>query len=125
MATKRSNIFDPIQKSLDQKVFNGITPRPRVLKFITEEISKVLTPELGFDPLEFMDLYLTGSLTTYQYSETSDCDVSVFIKWDMWPTGEDPNTIRRKVIPVVMNKLDGTNVPGTEHPIQHFVVAWQ
>jgi 2'-5' RNA ligase len=122
MATKRSNIFDPIQKNLDQKIYNGITPRPRVVKFITDEMQKVLTPILGFDPLEFMDLYLTGSLTTYQYSETSDCDISVFIKWDMWPTGEDPNTIRRKIIPVVMNKLDGSNVPGTEHPIQHFVV---
>jgi 2'-5' RNA ligase/prophage maintenance system killer protein len=122
MATKRANIFDPIQKNLDQKVYNGITPRPRVIKFITDEMQKVLTPILGFDPLEFMDLYLTGSLTTYQYSETSDCDISVFIKWDLWPTGQDPNTIRRKIIPVVMNKLDGTNVPGTEHPIQHFVV---
>jgi 2'-5' RNA ligase len=119
---KRSNIFDPIQKELDQKVFNGIDPRPRIVKFIEEEIRKVLTPLLGFDPMEFIDLYLTGSLTTYQYGDTSDCDTSVFVQWDLWPTGADPNTIRRTLIPIIMDKLDGTNLPGTQHPIQHFIV---
>lgn len=119
---KTANIFDPIQKELDQKVFNGINPRPRVVKFVEDEMRKVLAPLLGFDPTEFMDIYLTGSLTTYQYDETSDFDVSVFIQWDLWPTGEDPNTIRRKIIPFVMDKLDGSLVPGTQHPIQHFVV---
>lgn len=119
---KRANIFDPIQKELDQKVFNGIDPRPRIIKFISDEMQKVLIPLIGFDPLEFMDLYLTGSLTTYQYGETSDCDISVFVQWDQWPTGEDPNTIRRRLIPIIMNKLDGTLLPATSHPIQHFIV---
>jgi len=119
---RHGNIFDPIQKELDQKVFNGITPRPRIIKFLEDEMHKVLTPLLGFDPLEFMDLYLTGSLTTYQYDETSDCDISVFVQWDMWPAGLAPNMIRRTLIPIVMNKLDGTLLPGTQHPIQHFVV---
>jgi len=122
MSPRTSNIFDPIQKELDQKVFNNITPRPRIIKFITDEMQKVLTPLLGFDPLEFMDLYLTGSLTTYQYGPTSDCDISVFIQWDLWPTGEAPNMIRRSMIPIIMDKLDGTLLPGTQHPIQHFLV---
>jgi hypothetical protein len=117
-----SNIFDPIQRELDQKVFNKITPRPRVVKFILEEMQKVLGPELGFDPLPYMTVYLTGSLTTYQYDKTSDCDVSVFVDWINWPTHEPPNLIRRKLIPIVMDKLDGTILPGTTHPIQHFVV---
>jgi 2'-5' RNA ligase len=116
------NIFDPIQTTLDQKVFNGITPRPRVGKFILDEMHKVLTPLVGFDPLPYMTLYLTGSLTTYQYDTVSDCDVSLFIDWDNWPTHEDPNLIRRKLIPIVMDKLDGTTLPGTQHPIQHFIV---
>lgn len=120
---KRANILDPIHKELDQRVFSGITPRPRVVKFISDEMRKVLTPLLGFDPMEFMDIYLTGSLTTYQYSDTSDCDVSVFIHYDLWPTGEAPESIRRAFIPIMVDKLDGTMLPGTEHPIQHFVVA--
>lgn len=117
---RSANIFDPIQKELDQKVFTGITPKPTTLQFIQNGLEKLLTKTYDFPIMEYIDLYLTGSLTTYQYDETSDCDISVFVQWDMLPEGV---VRRRDLVALMVDKLDGTILPGTQHPIQHFVVG--
>jgi hypothetical protein len=34
---------------------------------------------------KWLETYLTGSLTTFQYSDESDCDVSIFVNTDVFP----------------------------------------
>ena len=76
---KTANIYDPIHDDLDPHVFQNGIPRQSVQDFITRIYGRALKAEYGItNPSAFVDLYITGSLTTYQYSETSDCDVSVF-----------------------------------------------
>jgi DNA-directed RNA polymerase subunit RPC12/RpoP len=118
-----ANIFDPIQQELDQSVYQGITPRPSIIKFIKEKFYETFE-NLVQDPEFYFSLVLTGSLTTYQYSDTSDCDISVIPDYLALsrklhlPPGE----IRRQCIRLGTKALDGVFVPGTQHPLQFFMI---
>lgn len=121
------NIFDPIHQDLDQKVFQGIKLRQKHVDFIKRLYFRALKIGLGIplgesDP--YASLYLTGSLTTYQWAETSDADVSVFPDYELiWKRlGIDPNEARKLLISLSIEHIDGMFLPGTTHPLQFFVV---
>jgi hypothetical protein len=121
----QANVFDPIHDELDQRVFKGITPRPLLVSFIRRKVFACLRDGFIDDPESYFKIFLTGSLTTYQYSDASDCDISLFPDWDKLTkiTGEDdPEQIRKMLILLVTTELDGTDLPGTPHPLQTFVV---
>jgi 2'-5' RNA ligase len=124
--SKWSNILDPVVDHLDQKIFDGTDPKPAVVKFIAgiyDRAFKEKFPE--FDSEECLDLYLTGSLTTYQYSEHSDCDISVIPNYELMESsiGIPADLIRKELIALSIDHLDGTTIPHTTHPIQFFVIA--
>lgn len=124
VASRTANIFDPIHDELDQAVYNGIKPKDKHVDFLRRLYFRALNQELGVTGEEWADMYLTGSLTTYQWGETSDCDVSIFPDYDkIWAELDiDPNTARKQLIHMSIEHLDGTFLPGTTHPIQFFVV---
>lgn len=120
-----SNILDPVEDELDQHLFKGIDPRPAQTEFIqkhcVDELRKADVP----DPETNVDLYLTGSITTFQYSDDSDIDISLFPHYDALVAagfGTDPNDVRKQLIRIVIDRIDGVVVPGTVHPVQNFVV---
>lgn len=121
---KTANIFDPIQDQLDQRVFRGQRPLESVVKFIEDKFFRTMDEQFVENPRRFFDLVLTGSLTTYQYSESSDCDMSVFVHYDelreLFAT--DPGNIRKELIALVTTELDGTVLPGSGHPLQFFII---
>jgi hypothetical protein len=124
---KRANILDPVMPTLDKRVFNGITPKPTIVKFVKNLYYRTFSKTFGVplaDVSQYINLYLTGSLTTYQYSDTSDCDNSVIVNWPKLSRflGEDPQEIRRAMIAMSIDHLDGTFLPGGSHPLQFFVV---
>jgi hypothetical protein len=121
---RAANILDPIHDELDQTVYQDITPRKTVQEFIKRIYYRALDKELHVEGEKWADLYLTGSLTTYQYSPTSDADVSVFPNYDLlWKElGLDPDTARKHLIQLSIEHIDGTFLPGTTHPLQFFVV---
>lgn len=118
----QANILDPIHDELDPRVWDkSITPAP-VLKlphseFIYETILTALD-KAGYDGMEkWLSLVFTGSLTTYQYSDSSDCDISLFVD-----TAKFPEWSRAEMIGVMVTHCDGTTLPGTPFPLQNFVV---
>lgn len=119
---RRSNVLDPVQDQLDPAVFlDSASPepivKPEIRKWIYDTIYKALT-DAGYDGMEdWLSLVLTGSLTTYQYSERSDCDVSLFVDVPKFPEWS-----RAEMIGLMVENCDGQLVPGTTHPLQVFVV---
>jgi hypothetical protein len=117
-----ANILDPIHSELDPRVWdNAGAPKPRLKRahhsWIIRHIEKTLT-NAGYDQLDqWLDLVLTGSLTTYQYSDESDVDVSLFVNVERFPDWS-----RSEMIALMVSKVDGTKLPGTPHPMQCFVV---
>ena len=114
MLSKTSNILDPIHDTLDQDVFNGTTPKEGFFKYHLNHVREVFRQN-NFNPYAFR-FYLTGSLCTYQYSRTSDVDISIVCDADEFEE-ED----RAELIAIVLESLDGSFFPRTRHQYQHFV----
>jgi 5-methylcytosine-specific restriction endonuclease McrA len=122
--TLTANILDPIQPTLDQRVFKGKEPRPQLVSYIEKHFFNEMANFVPH-PDRYFDLYLTGSITTYQYGDDSDIDVSVIPHYDelIQATGAaNANEIRKRLIKIVIDKLDGRIAPGTPHTLQHFIV---
>jgi len=119
---KKSNILDPIQQSLDPDVFDRPSKdntklKPRINKWVTKHIYNLLKYHGWRDPQKFFHLVLTGSLTSYQWSERSDFDVSLFPDYMRLP-----EVVRADLISLMITHLDGMKVPGTSHVLQCYVV---
>lgn len=118
-----ANILDPVQDTLDPTVWDAVNESNPVLKsqhkdWIVTTILDTLKSHGYGDMDKWLDLYLTGSLTTFQYSDDSDCDVSLFVNTDVFPEWS-----RAEMIGVMVSNIDGVTLPGTTHPMQCYVVA--
>jgi 2'-5' RNA ligase len=121
--SKRSNILDPIHAGLSPLVFDDPeSPEPKLKlqhrNWIIREVYQTLKQAGYTDSETWLTLYLTGSLTTYQYGQDSDVDVSLFVDSKRFPEWS-----RAEMIGVMVGNLDGKNLPGTSFPLQNFVVA--
>lgn len=122
LKSRKSNILDEIHAGLDPSVWdNAHSPRPTLKPEIGQWIKQKITDALarhGYTHMEeWMSLVITGSLTTYQYSPESDCDISVFVNADRFPDWS-----RAEMIGIMMQECDGVFVPGTSHPLQCYIV---
>src|SRR5205814_3466090 len=107
--------------------FNGIYPKASVVSFIRRVYYRSFAKFFHVSPADvphFVNLVLTGSLTTYQYSDTSDTDMSVFPNYPLFQRkfGLDPVQARKELIALNIDHLDGTFIPGSPHPLQFFVL---
>lgn len=119
---KTANILDPIKDNLDPDVFNNaeaLDPqvKPKIIEFVKKKIYKTMVGAGWPDPSKYLTLILTGSLTTYQWSEQSDFDISLWVDVERFP-----EWVRADLIAMMIDNCDGTIVPGTTHPMQCFVV---
>lgn len=118
----QGNILDEVHDTLDPTVFDNPGSsrpdlKPQHRDWIVSTIQSVFGKN-GYDnSAEWLDLVLTGSLTTYQYSEDSDVDVSLFVNAAVFPEWS-----RAELIGIVVENIDGNHLPGTTHPMQCFVV---
>lgn len=119
---RQANILDPIHNGLDPRVW--LNPedsepqlRPEHREWIVSTIYGVLEQH-GYDGMDdWLSLVFTGSLTTYQYSDESDVDISLFVDTQVFPEWS-----RAEMVGVMVQNIDGTKLPGTPHPIQCYVV---
>lgn len=106
------SIVDPIQPSLSSQVFEDPTSdlpklRPEVIQQIESGISKIKAHA------EVVDCALIGSILTRRYTKTSDLDVTVLV-----------NAPKDSLKPLMSGfpSLNGIMAPGTQHPINYFIV---
>ena len=120
---RKANVLDEVSDQLDPKVWDdAYTPnpvlRPEINSWVTNFVIEALDHN-GYTHMEdWLELIVTGSLTTYQYSPASDFDVSLFVNADKFPEWS-----RAEMIAIMMDECDGIPVPGTGHPLQCYVVA--
>lgn len=118
-----SNILDAVHDTLDPTVWDAIHDVAPVIKpqhkaWIIDTVHSVLK-EHGYGDMDtWLEVYLTGSLTAFQYSDDSDCDISLFVNTDVFPEWS-----RSEMIGIMISHFDGTPLPGTSHSMQGYVVA--
>jgi hypothetical protein len=119
---REANILDPIHDTLDERVFDNVdSPRPKLKpehrEWVRDTIRQTLEAHGYTNVEEWLKLVLTGSLTTYQYSEESDFDVSLFVDTEVFPEWS-----RAEMIGIMIDNIDGTFLPSTPFVMQAFVV---
>lgn len=119
--SKQSNILDPIHEVLAPSVWDApASPTPSLKlkhKMWAENMIYGRFNDHGYDVQNWSHLYVTGSITTYQYSDDSDFDVSLFVDSEIFPDWS-----RAEMIGIAVEQLDGNILPGTTYPLQVFVV---
>jgi hypothetical protein len=120
---RRSNILDSIHNELSSLVFDNPASEKPILKpahahWIKKEIYATLDKAGYTDVADWLSLILTGSICTYQYSNDSDIDVSLFVDSRIFPEWS-----RAEMIALMVDKMDGRMLPGTQFPMQDFVVG--
>lgn len=120
---RTSNILDPIYHELSPLVWDQPASEQPILKpvhahWIKSHVYKTLSDGGYTDVEKWLTLVFTGSLTTYQYSADSDVDISLFVDTKVFPEWS-----RAEMIALMVEKLDGTTLPGTPFPLQDFVVG--
>lgn len=120
-----ASILDPVQPTLSPFIWEHPEApepflKPKVANYIRRTIYGVLERHGYSDPHEWLRLVLTGSLTTYQYADDSDCDISLFVDSAVFPEWS-----RGEMIGIMISEVDGGQaiIPGTPYPLQCFVVA--
>lgn len=120
---KTANILDPVHNTLAKLVWDEPqSPKPILMpphkKWIIKEIHGALDRN-GYDGMSrWLSLVFTGSLCTYQYSDRSDVDISLFVNSTHFPEWS-----RAELIGLMVEEMDGQTLPGTPYPLQCFVVA--
>jgi hypothetical protein len=66
---------------LQPHIWDGAQLRPEVRKATLEIVDRIAR-ESGIDGLEVDDVHLVGSIASYEYNDTSDFDVHVFVHAD-------------------------------------------
>jgi hypothetical protein len=118
-----SNILDDIEPTLAPAVWlKPGSPEP-VLKpqhahWITSTIYDVLDKNGYSNPQRWLKLVITGSITTYQYSDLSDIDTSLWVDHEALPEWS-----RAEMIGIMINNMDGRTLPGTPYSMQCYVVG--
>lgn len=111
------SILDPVNKTRCREIFddNDIM-YPEVVMFIEDSFNlwlKQINPKLKTFNVE--SYRAIGSSTGFQYTDTSDLDIQVFIKMKNGHKFEEINPLIR-ILP------NGHNVPGTHHPVNYFFI---
>jgi hypothetical protein len=105
----QESVLDPVHEVLAQDVWNNNNKLyKKHRKFILDNLKSWLE-KMGIEE-EPENVTIIGSITTYQYSDTSDIDVNV-------------------VLDIPENKIDelldylpnGQNLPDTKHPVNYYI----
>jgi predicted nucleotidyltransferase len=104
------SIIDPEKKELDPKVWDGLKLKPEIKRSIFSGIKKIIS-ETVLEKSHISNVLLLGSLTTYNYTDTSDIDINVSVSMD-----EDSFNELKDIV----KKYNGINAPDTLHPINYY-----
>lgn len=120
---REASILDPVHPGLAPQIWSDPDAdepvlKPHVADFIKHTVYHALEANGYRSPKQWLKLVLTGSLTTYQYSDESDCDVSLFVD-----SAAFPEWSRAEMIGLMISQVDGTVIPGSPFPLQDFVVS--
>ena len=109
----KESVLDPVHKEKCQELWDADNKlKPEVKKFILDTL-ETFEKSLSYS-LNIKGIYLIGSSTGYQYTETSDIDCTVVIAREFSDTEYDDFM---KVLP------NGHDVPGTHHPVNYFFTS--
>jgi hypothetical protein len=103
---KNESVLDAPQETLNPKIWNDTKLKPEVRDFILKTLEEFKLP--GVQRISFV-----GSNTGFQYTDTSDMDIHIWIP----DTTEEQGHKFKEIFP------QDLKLPGTEIPVQFYVIG--
>ena len=104
------SILDPVKEELSSDIWSGNKLKASVKVHIMKRLEGFLK---GQTDKKIENVFLLGSMTGHQYSDTADIDINFVLKI----TDER----RKEIGGLIMAGLNGKDLPGTKHPINYFI----
>ena len=115
----RESIIDIPRKHYSKTIFNQFNTSDPVLKpSVVAFIENGMRVFEKFAPIK--KHALIGSMLTKQYRKDADLDVNLF--FDIPPKNRESITTEMRRL---VSKVNGRNIPGTEHPVNYYVITDQ
>ena len=111
------SIIDIPRKTYAPGVFdNADTENPKLKQKVLDMIDKQIKEFEKLAPV--VSTSLIGSILTKRYRNDADLDINV-----LFDVPEDEQEERRVQYSGLLKDINGKNVPGTEHPVNYYVIT--
>ena len=111
------SIIDIPRKDYAPGVFdNADTENPKLKQKVLDMIDKQIKEFEKLAPV--VSTSLIGSILTKRYRNDADLDINV-----LFDVPEDEQEERREQYSKLLRDINGKNVPGTEHPVNYYVIT--
>ena len=111
------SIIDIPRKTYAPGVFdNADTENPKLKQKVLDMIDKQIKEFEKLAPV--VSTSLIGSILTKRYRNDADLDINV-----LFDVPEDEQEERRVQYSSLLKDINGKNVPGTEHPVNYYVIT--
>ena len=111
------SIIDIPRKTYAPGVFdNADTENPKLKQKVLDMIDKQIKEFEKLAPV--VSTSLIGSILTKRYRNDADLDINV-----LFDVPEDEQEERREQYSSLLKDINGKNVPGTEHPVNYYVIT--
>jgi predicted nucleotidyltransferase len=113
----KESVIDVPHKTYAKAIFdNADTEEPKLKESIRQIILKQIEEFKKYSPV--VKFTLIGSILTKQYRDDADLDINV-----LFDVPENERETKRKEIASSLKDINGKTVPGTNHPINYFVLT--
>ena len=111
------SVIDIPRKDYAPGVFdNADTENPKLKQKVLDMIDKQIKEFEELAPV--VSTSLIGSILTKRYRNDADLDINV-----LFDVPEDEQEERREQYSSLLKDINGKNVPGTEHPVNYYVIT--
>ena len=111
------SIIDIPRKTYAPGVFDNVdTENPKLKQKVLDMIDKQIKEFEKLAPV--VSTSLIGSILTKRYRNDADLDINV-----LFDVPEDEQEERREQYSSLLKDINGKNVPGTEHPVNYYVIT--
>lgn len=111
---KESKLLESILDPLQEKLSNDIWDNNKLKKSVKVQLTKKIETFLkSFTSKPITNMFLLGSMTGYQYNDTSDIDVNCIIDLG--------DSRLKEVTEIMVEKLNEKPLPGTKHPVNYYL----
>ena len=108
--TQECSVVDPVQPTLDKEIIQKNKINPKIRGIVVEAVGKIAKTI----NVEVEKIYLLGSTLTKQYTESSDIDVTIFIK----KSDDELHKINK-----ICAKYFNDKIYFNEHPVNFFFTS--
>jgi hypothetical protein len=120
-----ASVLDFPKKVLCKDVWDGEILKPSVRNFLLEKLYEVLKKYYKNPKNWIINVYLAGSIATYQYNDDTDIDVHFLVEWNLFlknekTSSENSEEIHKEIKENLVKERYKYFLPNTRHALEFY-----